>query len=305
MKTGRIPHLDRELPRIISGTDWLLGAPPEDSFAALDAYWDAGGRMFDTAYVYGANTNLLGAWVNDRGVANEVLYFDKVGHPERRDGATVKTVRRDAIRRQLERNFDRLRIARNDLLVLHRDDREVPVGEIVDWMNELVAEDKITAFGGSNWTHERLAEANEYAHREGKQGFSLSNPNLTLAENTKPLWDDCLTIGKEGRAWHEATGLPLFSWSSTARGYFARPDDEHVNASYDNPTSRARRDRADELAAKYGTSAVGIALAWVLNQPYPTFALSGLRTPEQVRENLAAGDIALTPEEVNYLENGA
>lgn len=304
MKYGRIPHLDLDLPRIVCGTDWLLGAAPEESFPALDAYWEAGGNVFDTANIYGANTNILAAWVEDRGHADEIVYFDKVGHPRWRNGAKESTIRREAIREELARNFRRLNIVRNDLLVLHRDDPEVPVGEIVDWLNELVAEDKIRAFGGSNWTHERIAAANEYAHASGKQGFSLNNPNLTLAENTKPLWDDCLTIGNEGRAWHEATGLPLFSWSSTARGYFARPDDAHVNASYDNETSRARRDRADEVAKTYGTSAVGIALAWVLNQPFPTFALCGLRTPEQVRENIAAGEIELTPEEVRYLEDG-
>ena len=129
-------------------------------------------------------------------------------------------------------------MSKNPFLVLHRDDTSVPVGEIVDWLNELKDEGRIEVFGGSNWTHQRVAEANAYAEKNGKQGFSLNNPNLTLAENTKPLWDGCLTIDEEGRKWHEETQLPLFSWSSTARGYFARPDDDEVNAAYDNPMSR-------------------------------------------------------------------
>lgn len=304
MKTVAIPHLDTPVSAIVAGTDWLMGAPPYESFKALDAYWEAGGRVFDTAYGYGPNTSILAAWVEDRGHAGEIVYFDKVGHPSWRNGAKVSRISREAIREELDRNHERLGITSNPFLTLHRDDPSVPVGEIVSWLNELVDEGRIRVFGGSNWTHERLAEANAWAEANGKQGFSLDNPNLTLAQNTKPLWDDCLTIGPEGRKWHEQTGLPLFSWSSTARGYFARPDDAHVNASYDNPVSSARRERAEELGRKYGMNAVQIALAWVLNQPYPVVALCGLRTVENVTENVAASELTLRPEELRYLEHG-
>lgn len=304
MKTIAIPHLDRPIGTIVAGTDWLLASPAEHYFKALDAFWNAGGRVFDTAYCYGANTSLLAAWVEDRGHAGEIVYFDKVGHPAFRDGQKVSRITREGIREELDRNHERLRITKNPFLVLHRDDPSVPVGEILGWLDELKGEGRVEVFGASNWTHERIAEANAWAEANGAQGFSLDNPNLTLAQNTKPLWDDCLTIGAEGRAWHEQTRLPLFSWSSTARGYFARPDDAHVNASYDNPVSAARRERADELGRKYGMNAVQIALAWVLNQPYPVVALCGLRTVENVVENVAASELALSPEELRYLEHG-
>ncbi len=204
----------------------------------------------------------------------------------------------------IEQNHEKIGVDYTDFFVLHRDNPEVPVGEIVDWLNEFKSQGLIGAFGGSNWTHDRIAAANAYAAQNGKQGMSLNNPNMTLAQNSEPLWGGCLTIGSEGRAWHEETQLPLFSWSSMARGYFAHSTDPDVVRAYDNPVSQARRERAERLGKEKAVSAMQIAMAWVLNQPFPTFALAGLRTPDQAREALVAVDIELTSEEVRWLEQG-
>ena len=171
-------------------------------------------------------------------------------------------------------------------------------------MNKIIKRGFITAYGGSNWTVERVAAANAYAENSGQQGFSCNNPNLTLAHNVKPLWGGCLTIDKAGRDWHEKTQLPLFAWSSAARGYFAETEDPEVIASYDCELSQARRARANELGAKYNMSATQIALAWVLSQPFPAFALCGLRKVSDVEQNMVVPDLVLTPAELKYLEDG-
>lgn len=301
METAKIPYLDKPVSRIVCGTDWLMSTTPSDSFKALDAYWEAGGRVFDTAFGYGANTNILAAWANARNLTHDVIYFDKGCHP--RGGKSM--VNAENTLYEIKENHRKLGVEHTDFFTFHRDDTSVPVAEIVDWMNDIIKSGLISVYGGSNWTHQRLAEANAYAEKAGKQGFSLDNPNLTLAQNTKPLWDDCLTIVEDGRAWHKETQFPLFSWSSTGRGYFARVNDSHVNASYDNPVSAGRRDRAEELGKQYGANATQIALAWVLSQPYPVFALCGLRTPENVKENVKSLEIKLSPAELDYLENGS
>lgn len=299
MTYGTVPYIDKPIPRIVCGTDFLLGAAPEQTFRALDAYWAAGGRIFDTAHCYGANTNIFAAWTGSRGVRDEVIYFDKGCHPYGSPRVSRSDMRNDvfANHKNLERTY-------TDFFVLHRDDEQVPVGEIVDWLNELKNEGLIGAFGGSNWHHTRIAAANEYAEKNGKQGFSLNNPNLTLAENVEPLWGGCLTIDAEGRKWHAETGFPLFAWSSTARGYFAGTDDPDVIRAYDSETNRARRERCVELGKKYDMSPVQIALAWTLCQPGNIFALCGLRTEDNVKQNVAAAELQLSPEELSYLEFG-
>lgn len=299
MKYGRIPHIDKDISKIVCGTDFLLSQPEDVSFAAYDAFWELGGRSFDSAQCYGDNSRVFGKWIQSRGVAKETVFLDKGCHP----GATKRVTFED-MGRDIAQNHEKIGVEYTDLFVLHRDDEDVPVGEIVDWLNDYKSQGLIGAFGGSNWTHERIAAANDYAVKNGKQGLSLNNPNLTLAENSEPLWGGCLTIGPEGRAWHEETQFPLFSWSSMARGYFARTDDPDVVRAYDNEVSQGRRDRAEKLAADLSVSTPQIAMAWVLNQPYPVFALAGLRNEDQARDTLKAVDIDLTPEQLRWLEHG-
>jgi aryl-alcohol dehydrogenase-like predicted oxidoreductase len=299
MKASPIPHLDKPVSRIVCGTDFLMGQAPNVSFAALDAYWEAGGRTFDSAHCYGPNSNVFAAWTSSRGVKDEVIYFDKGCHPYGSPRVTFEDMRNDILQ-----NHERLGVEYTDFFVLHRDNPEVPVGEIVDWLNEFRRAGLIGIFGGSNWHHTRIAAANEYAEKNGKQGMSLNNPNLCLAKAQDEMWAGAYSIDDEGRAWHAQTQFPLFSWSSTGRGYFAGIEDADAIRVYDNLDNRARRERAAELGKKYGMSPTQMALAWVLNQPYPVFALCGLRNKDNVKENVAVLDVTLTPEELRYLEHG-
>ena len=299
MKFGTIPHLDKPMPRIIVGTDFLMGQAPSVSFQSYDAYWEAGGRAFDTAHCYGANSNIFGAWVSSRGVKSEVIYFDKGCHPY----GSPRVTREDMLNDILT-NHTRIGVEYTDFFTLHRDNPEIPVGEIIDWLNEFKAQGLIGVFGGSNWSHHRIIEANEYAEKNGKQGMSLNNPNLSLAVQNIPMWDGCVQIGREGLDWHAATGFPLCAWSSMARGYFAYTEDKDVVRAFDDEGNRGRRARAEELGKKYGLSAPQIALAWTLSQPGNIFALCGLRTKENTEQTLAILDVVLTPGELNYLSNG-
>lgn len=299
MKFGNVPHVDKPISRIVMGTDFLMGQDPWTSFRALDAFWKAGGNTFDTAHVYNDNSSIFGAWVRSRGLQKEAIFFDKGCHPYQ-----TKRVTRDFMLSDIRDNHRRIGVEYTDFFVLHRDDPEVPVGEIVEWLNEYKREGLIGAFGGSNWHHTRIAAANTYAAEQGLQGFSLNNPNLSLAHAQEEMWAGAYTIDEAGRAWHVEQQFPLFSWSSMARGYFAHVNDAEVNRVWDNEANRARRARAEELAAEFGLTAPQIAMAWTLNQPYPVFALGGLRNADQVAQAIDAIQVDLTPEQVRWLEHG-
>ena len=298
--TASIPFLDKPMPRILCGTDFLLLQPPAQSFAAFDAYWEAGGRAFDTAHCYGMNTNLFATWVRAHGVAEETIFFDKGCHPY----GGEKRVTREAIRSDIRENHERLGVGYTDLFVLHRDDEAIPVGEVIDWMDEAKGEGLIGAYGASNWRHERIQAANDYAAKAGKQPFSLGNPNLSLARANEPMWDGCITLDEEGRRWYAETEFPLFAWSSTARGYFAGVRDGDVERVFVNDANAARFARAAALGEELGMSPVQIALAWTLSQPGNVFALCGLRDKANVAENVAAANLTLSPERLRFLEFG-
>jgi aryl-alcohol dehydrogenase-like predicted oxidoreductase len=104
--------------------------------------------------------------------------------------------------------------------------------------------------------------------------------------------------------------MPLIAWSAQSNGYFADDFDlaavpAMVSETYESAVNRARRERARELARRRGLSAPQIALAWVLDQPFAPYALVGARTPAALREAwAAASDMALTAEELSWLETG-
>jgi aryl-alcohol dehydrogenase-like predicted oxidoreductase len=124
-----------------------------------------------------------------------------------------------------------------------------------------------------------------------------------------PVWGGCVAASDPtSRAWFEKTQLSLLSWSSQARGFFlegrAAPDkrdDAELTRCWYSDDNFQRLARAKELAAKYGVRPINIALAYVLRQPFPTFALIGPRTLEETRTSLPGVDVMLSPAEVKYL----
>jgi aryl-alcohol dehydrogenase-like predicted oxidoreductase len=101
--------------------------------------------------------------------------------------------------------------------------------------------------------------------------------------------------------------MPLFSWSSQAKGFFTGrahrediSDAEMVRVWHNDPNFQ-RLERAQELAQKKGTTATQIAMAYVLCQPFPAFALIGPRTIEEMRTSALGLDVELTAEELRGL----
>jgi aryl-alcohol dehydrogenase-like predicted oxidoreductase len=206
-----------------------------------------------------------------------------------------------------------------DLYLLHRDDPDVPVGPIVAALDGHRQAGKIRAYGGSNWSPARLAEANAYAAAHGLTPFAAGSPNFSLAEWVRPPWDDCLSLSgaanAAARAWYEAERLPVVAWSSLAGGFFSgrfRRDNldsfteyfDHLSAEvYGTEENFRRLDRAEALAAARGLTVPQVALAYLVNQPpLEVYPIVGARTPDEVAQNAAAFAVRLTPEEVAWLD---
>ncbi len=272
----------------------------------LDAYWEAGGNLFDTGWVYGAGytEKLLGEWLKNRGTRQEAVVIGK--------GAHTPLCYPDVIAKQLTQTLERLQTDYLDIYFMHRDNPDVPVGEFVDAMDAEVKAGRIRGiFGGSNWTMERMDEAIAYAERTGKQNPGALSNNFALAEMLEPIWAGCITSSTPAwRQWLTARQIPNFSWSSQARGFFTdragrdKRDNEEIVRIWYNDQNFGRRDRAIELAKKLGKKPIHVALAYVLAQPFPSIPLIGPRTLDELDDSLNGFDIKLTPAEVSWLENG-
>jgi aryl-alcohol dehydrogenase-like predicted oxidoreductase len=179
------------------------------------------------------------------------------------------------------------------------------VAPLIEALNEELAAGRLRSFGASNWTRQRLEEANALAAARGMAVFSSSSCQLRLAVHQEPLCAGCLSARNPADLeFHRRTMLPLIAWAALAGGFFREgpqpdPDVERV---YANPENRERSSRAAQLARAMGLTCSQVALAWVLGQDFPAFAVIGTQRVGHLRELAVAADIVLTPREVAWLD---
>jgi aryl-alcohol dehydrogenase-like predicted oxidoreductase len=276
----------------------------EEAAAMLDAFVAAGGNVIDTGWVYGHGRpeGYFGQWRAARGLRDELVLISK--------GAHSPLCFPDQIGKQLGESLDRFQTDYVDVYFMHRDNLDIPVGEFVDAMDAEAKAGRIRGiFGGSNWTRERIDEAVAYAKRAGKIAPAALSNNFTLAEMLEPLWPGVLSAyGPEWREWLVARGIPNFSWSSQARGFFTdragpdkRSDPEMVRGWYSD-ANFARRERAIALGKELGATPTQVVLAYIMAQPFVSIPLVGPRAPSELEESLGAARLSLTPEQVRALE---
>ncbi|KRB55188.1 oxidoreductase [Rhizobium sp. Root708] len=301
---GHIPGIDKETSMLALGM-MLFSTFPAASIA-LDAFFEAGGNLIDSAFQYGGGTQdrLIGEWVRSRGVRNDVVIIEK--------GAHSPLCYPDVIAKQLTTSLERMQTDYVDVYFMHRDNPDIPVGEFVDAMDAEVRAGRIRGpIGGSNWTRERMDQAIDYAERTGKTRPSVLSNNFSLAEMVDPVWPGCIASSDSGwKQWLKERKVVNFAWSSQARGFFtdrAGPEklsDKDLARAWYSDLNFQRKARAEELGRRLGKDPIQIALAYVLHQPWPVIPLIGPANLGELRHSLAASAIRLSPEDVRWLEDG-
>jgi predicted dehydrogenase/diketogulonate reductase-like aldo/keto reductase len=300
MTYGAIAGVTLPVSRLILGCDNQQSIA--QGAAIFDDFFARGGNTFDTAHIYagGKYERILGRWIERREVRPQVAVIVK--------GAHTPFCTPEFLDEQFRESLDRLQIDCADIYLMHRDNVKIPVGEFVEVLNEHYRAGRIRAFGGSNWTRERLQEANAYAEKKGLQKFTCVSNNFSLARMVSPVWAGCVAASEPAfKKWLSQSGMSLLSWSSQARGFFTergerdRTDDAEMVRCWQSEDNFQRRDRAIELARKKGVQPINIALAYVLCQPFPAFALVGPRTIAETASTCQGLSVALTPEELAWL----
>ncbi|MEM8856693.1 MAG: aldo/keto reductase [Chloroflexota bacterium] len=319
MKFGQLNGINKPISRLVQGTVMLGSYSQHEADSLLDAVFAAGINTFDTAHIYGSGAceRIFGNWLASRDLRDQVVILGKGGHPmDGRNRVTPEDISAD-----IADSLERMQIDTIDLYILHRDDTTKPVGPIMECLNQHLQAGTIKSIGGSNWSTERLAEANKYATSHSLIPMQASSPNFSLAEQAKPPWDGCITIsGPEyaaDRDWYSQQQMPLFTWSSLAGGFFSGRFAPDNLASFDNYFDKlcvevycfgdnwGRLERAKQLAAKKDVSLAQIAIAYVLKQPIlDTYALIAAWRPEEAVDSVNAVNIELTADEIGWLESG-
>jgi aryl-alcohol dehydrogenase-like predicted oxidoreductase len=268
------------------------GESREESFAIMDAAWEAGIATFDTADAYGGgrSESWIGEWLRTKGpeVREHVVLSSKTFNPmgEGEDHGLAPA----RVRRQLESSLRRLGVERIDMYLTHDWDPDVPVAETLGVLDELVREGKVGAVGASNVDGAQLRAA-----------LAVDLPvRFDWVQNSYSLLDreperDILPLCAE-------RGLGFTHFSPLAGGWLTgkyrrgetppagsrmsqRPEPyEHLRADsvYDG------LERLDRFAAERGTTSAALALAWLLADPRVTAVVVGPRRPEHLEPALAA-----------------
>lgn len=311
-----------QVSKVIFGTTYLGNMGEKEAFPQLDRYFELGGRCIDTARIYSnfepddrrPSEEVIGAWFQSTGLRKEIVLSTKGAHPPfgKMDQSRLG---RDDLCFDLEQSLNALKTDYIDLYWLHRDDVNVPVEGVVDTLNDFARQGMVRCFGASNWSVERLLEANSYAEKSGQLGFSASQIQWSLALCTPQSLGDptlvCMT--DETRRAYLEHGIPVMAYNAQAKGLFSKlaqcgEEDlpqkvkKRFLCSELRQENLARFHRVMELSKQYGVSPAVITLAFLTGQKLPTGTIIGCSKISQLEDSMMAQDFQLKPEEIRWLE---
>ncbi len=300
---GKIPGINKRISKIIMGNDYINKY--NKAYKLWDLYYSNGGNTFDNSIYYreGMTENFLGKWIRSRNYEKEIVIISKVGRADTKPSEILEL---------LKISLDRLKLESVDILILHHDNLNVPIGEFIDSFNYLIKLNLIKSFGISNTKIGRLKDSISWAKKNNKKNFEIVNNNLSLAKMVKPLWHDSLSSNNdEYLNFLKDNQIHHFSWSSQARGFFVeenffkrifrRKFKQYLRDCFFSKENLERKKRSKELATKYNCSLNDIALSWVINQQFPSYAIIGPKNNTQLKYSLNSIYVKLTLEEINWL----
>jgi aryl-alcohol dehydrogenase-like predicted oxidoreductase len=301
-------------------TNYCLGAMTfgaESSEAVshqlLDAYVEAGGNFVDTADVYsaGVSEEIVGRWLKKRVDLNGQVLIASKGRFPMAPGPNGVGLSRKHLGEALNASLKRLAVERIDLYQMHAFDALTPLEETLRFLDDAVRAGKIAYYGFSNFLGYQIAKAFERSKARGWAAPVTLQPqyNLLVRDIEHEIVPACLDAG-----------MGLLPWSPLGGGWLAgkyKRDVAPTGATRlgENPkrggeafAPRNAQERTwtilaevERVAKARGVSMAQVALAWLAAQPAVTSVILGARSIEQLKDNMAAGSLALSADELSAL----
>jgi aryl-alcohol dehydrogenase-like predicted oxidoreductase len=276
----------------------------DESVRMIHTALDAGLNFVDTADVYSQGESEVIVGKALKGRRDDVVLATKFAlpmgtDPNRRGGSPrwVKQAVEDSLRRL---DTDHI-----DLYQMHRPDPDTELDETLAALSDLVSAGKVRAFGCSTFPAELIVEARWVAEKHGHRPFRTEQPRYSILTRTieaavlpaaQRLGMGVLTYGPLSSGWLSGRTDPTDGHRATLspRGF--------------DMTQRANQVRADavrelaKLAEEAGLPLTHLALGFVLAHPAVSSVLIGPRTPEQLRDLLAATDVVLAEDVLDRID---
>jgi aryl-alcohol dehydrogenase-like predicted oxidoreductase len=281
------------------------------SHRILDRYHEAGGRFIDTADVYsrGVSEAIIGGWLASGGKREEIVLATKARFPMG-EGPEMRGAGADYLQRALDASLRRLGVDVIDLYQMHAWDPTVPIEETLGALNEFVDAGKVRFIGVSNYTGWQIERTVLTAQRNGWAAPVSLQPQYNLLARDIEL--EVMPASIEN-------GLGLLPWSPLGGGWLtgkyspeSRPsgptrlgeDPNRGVEAYDRRnTERTWSILAgvEQIARRRGVSMSQVALNWLLHRPSVSSVLLGVRTVDQLEDNLGALEWDLDDSEMEGL----
>jgi len=285
--------------------EWVLSE--EQSRPFIQRALEAGINYFDTADMYsqGVSEEITGRALRDFARRDEVVIATKVFFPTG-EGPNQRGLSRVHIMSAIDASLKRLGTDYVDLYQIHRWDYTTPIEETLEALHDVVKAGKARYIGASSMYAWQFAKSLYRADLNGWTRFiSMQNHyNLVYREEEREMTALCL-----------AEGIGMVPWSPLARGFLAgnrqREDfgsttraktDEFAQSMYNNENDFQIVERVIALAKRLGVEPAQIALAWLLHKPGVTAPIVGASKMHHLEQAIAALEIELSPEAMQYLE---
>ena len=292
-----IRNTDLKISRIALGTaNAGLAWDGANAFRMLDRYLERGGSLIDSARIYsdwvkpevGRSERVIGGWLRHRGHHDDMVIMTKGGHPKL-ESMTIGRLSKEEIETDLDLSLRALSIDTIDIYCYHRDDKSQPVEELIETMQSFVQAGKVRYYACSNWSTQRMKEADSYSERMGYRGFILNQALYNYGSTwMKPFPDQTMvTVDPEMLNYHANNPRNvLAAYMSLCSGFFHALDSKGEQAVAQSPYYTKKNlelyDAIKSVAADLNTGITQVLVAFILTRKPDMLALIGARTMEQL-----------------------
>src|SRR5271170_1896406 len=267
----------------------------------------AGVNFFDTANVYseGQSEVQLGQALRDLGVKREDMVIATKVRSRMGPGPNAVGLSRGHIMDQISASLKRLGLDHVDLYQIHGFDPVTPLEETLRALDDCVSRGLVTAVGCSNLAAWQIMKALGASDKRGFARFETVQAYYSIAGRE---------LEREIVPLVEDQGLGVMVWSPLAGGFLSgkftrdsRGDNNSRRTAFDFPPVDKERaydiiDAMALIAKAHGASAARVALAWLLQRKGVMSVIIGAKTTQQLDDNIAAADLALSGEEIATLD---
>jgi aryl-alcohol dehydrogenase-like predicted oxidoreductase len=284
------------------GMSFAYGTPDdEESTRTLNRALDLGVNHLHPADIYGsgANERLVGAVVRQR--RDEVFLATKFANRTGEDGRRFVDSSGAWAREACDASLSRLGIDTIDLYYLHRRNPRTPIEETVTAMASLVDAGKVRLLGLSEVTPETLRAAHS-VHPIAAVQMEYSLFTRFIEDE---MLDTCRALGVALVAY-SPVGRGILTGTVTDRSSMAQGDFRTLAPRFSDENMKVNLplvEAVKAIAAEIGCTPAQAAIAWVLAQGPEVLAIPGTKRVKYLEENAAAGDIRLTPDQVERLSD--